>query len=153
MATELISGNYYRDDAKGVYKYSPLGIQIVAYPPKPSINGTWVPFGDPRYTGMVASLKENGNLITEAEANAAAASTPSPAPTPTYQPSPQSYAPPVASPSSGLPSSPAPSPASGGSTTPIYLESWFPWVVGGSVLTIAAGLAIVFWPTAKPAET
>lgn len=152
MATELISGKYYQDDAKGVYLFGAYGIHILSYPPKPELNDTFVLSTDPRYAPMSAALRAKGIELKDAAA-AKSAMAASSTPTPTYQPSPQSYSPPATSPSPGLPSSPAPSPASGGSTTPIYLESWFPWVVGGSVLTIAAGLAIVFWPTAKPAET
>ena len=149
--------NYYRDDSNGIYYIGTEAIKIVSYPPRPELNGTWVYTDDPRYPGMVAALITKGRLLagveTEAQAKAVATSTPVPAPTATYQPSPQSYSPPAASPSPGLPSSPASGPASGGATTPIYLESWFPWVVGGAVVTVAAGLAIVFWPTADSAKS
>lgn len=153
----LESQKYYRDDSNGIYYIGTDAINIVSYPLRPTLNGTWVHIDDPRYPGMVAALRTKGKLIpdaeAEAQAKAAATNTPVPAPTATYQPSPQSYSPPAASPSPGLPSSPASGPASGGATTPIYLESWFPWVVGGAVVTVAAGLAIVFWPTADSAKS
>ena len=137
MYGELQSNSYYQDDVGGVYLYTTQGIHILSYPPRPSLRGSFVAQDDPRHEPMVSNLFARGTLLAGASvANDLIASQSPPAPAPGTLPD-----------AGGQPA------GSGGATTPIYLESWFPWVVGGVVVTVAAGLAIVFWPTADSAKS
>jgi len=135
----LESGKEYRDEVGGVYVYfnEPEGeeyIYIFLYPPKPALAKTAVYATDPRFTAMKANLERialGGAPSAPASAPAPSFSAPAPAPSLSPAAAPQLPA------GSGAPQQ----------ALEFYQEPWFPWLVGGTVLTLATGLAIVFWPT------
>ena len=155
--SSLRNGSMYKDDVGGLYKYSfdtPTGaasILIVAYPLRPSLSGTTVYESDGRFPGMARNLETKGVLVPAADEQKETQT----AMTTVTAPMPYS---------AGPTSSPPPSPPVGGGTggssgggsgpqpSAFYEEDWFPWVLGGVILTAAAGAAIILWPGPKPAD-
>ena len=144
----LISGHYYRDDVGGVYQYKDDVINIGYYPPDTRLNNTYVASAsDPlKFATMKRNLQLKGTDLGDSTDS------------PNFQAAKQqakdiSYTQiaPASSPSAYQPQSPAidiapPSKPQKQAETEV---NYLPWVIGGGVLTLGLGLAIVFLPIRK----
>lgn len=169
----LRSGYYYKDDVGGVYRYydgkydnNPT-IQIVVYPKNPSLNGSNVfkSIETAKFNAMVAVLSsdlstELGSSIGEPAVKSAIS-----------EANGGSFSPAAPSPSSYIPESPAIDTSGYVSTAPQDRlpekpgrgakpkkqpqqdeVNYLPWVIGGGILTLGLGLAIIFIPIKKRKE-
>ena len=135
----LISGKFYYDDANGLYQYFYHAINIVDYPGYPQLKNTWVykNLEPAKYNTMASNLAQKGREVEADKAHEVVKSAREIAP--------------ASSPSAYQPQSPAidiapPSKPQKQAETEV---NYLPWVIGGGVLTLGLGLAIVFLPIRK----